>query len=266
MLVCLHKKTDRTLFSFFKLSSIKSTCFSAIKNATICEKQPRRSAFKALQKIENSPTVQQEDPFFSIELDSMRRNRQQKKRVIYTPIDRTVFGSFHSAMMHRLGVASASKEEFFAALTHPKIFAKTIEKFYCYKKIGESALKFLIVEHVQYTYPKASIQDYESLVAKYYSRQSLHSVGSAYGIFAYYEYVDCEEFFESILAVMGFLHNNLGLLQFKRFLHSNLLCVNHLSHLAAFFECKNPSVRMNLLMKRLRQPLIEHRYALDILF
>ena len=183
----------------------------------------------------------------------------------YSPFNRKIFGSFHSALASRLNISVQNddqKDTFLSAINHPKLDDRQIEKFFSFKKIGESVVRFLASEFIYFTFPTITTRDMKTLNSKYTSKESLDKIARTYGIAAYYEFLEeaREEKIESTFALIGLMHQWKGLKEVRGFLNENLFKIPFQNSLP---DGTNPSVRLNMLMRRYNQPLIMHRIVAE---
>ena len=155
-----------------------------------------------------------------------------------------------------------SNVEFLSALNHPKVDASNVQTFFALKKIGQSAFKLLCREYIHFKYPKASQADCKRLYELYCSQKNVKQIAKVYGIYAYYENIDCMEMYEATFSILGLLHNKAGGLKgLHAFLHENLFTVNYLSNVNHFLQGKQVSTKLNLLMKRMGRDSPDCRMA-----
>lgn len=195
-------------------------------------------------------------------LNEARREREITR---YYPFDRKVFGSIHSTMATRLGLeweSSEQKESFLTALNHPKIDDGKIENFFSFRQIGERLTQFLVSEFIHFTYPRITVRDAKQLNQLYCAPDTIQKISKAYGITSYYECMQDakEEIIDSTYAILGLMNQQRGLKATREFLDANLFKIEMVD---ALRDGRNPSVMLNILMKRYNQPLVEHRMVAE---
>lgn len=219
----------------------------------------------------------------------------------YHPINRKVFGSFHQSLSHRLSLSyshinsnsdsnsdsdsnlnsnslpfpsssspssfpisqSSHHQLFLAALNHPKIDSSNIETFFALKQTGKCAVHFLTAEYIHFTFPTATAPQTKQLFISYVSAESLYKIAKAYGIASYYENVEgtSEECsIECMQSLFGLMVKWKGVQEVRRFLFTNLFSIPYYRNLR---DGRNPSVRLNTMMKRYGLPCVDHRIVAE---
>lgn len=200
----------------------------------------------------------------------------------YHPINRKVFGSFHQSLSYRLSLSyshinsdsnsnslpftisqSSHHQSFLAALNHPKIDSSNIETFFALKQAGKCAVHFLTAEYIHFTFPTITAPQTKQLFTSYVSAESLYKIAKAYGIASYYENVkdtseECS--IECMQSLLGLMVKWKGVQEVKRFLFTNLFSIPYYRNLR---DGRNPSVRLNTMMKRYGLPCVDHRIVAE---